>query len=284
MLKALKQARAALALLNPEEIRGRAERPVAVGLVAAGDRGYRELEDFLVPQTLPPERREQVLEGVYRADAPSAAPMVDFVLYEPGLACPREAFPFRRDDPEETVAAVLAGHEDFSLALARRFPPFRKTVVHRIVEAVARENALFAIASALPNIVPSFFEMPWTFGEFASDTAFLTVNQVRMAFLIAGASGSEVGFSRQMLEIGTIVAGAFGWRAIARELAGKIPFGAGLIPKGGIAYAATVVIGKGLERYHRDAAAYTAMEREQLYREAYQEGTEVARSLAKHAD
>jgi hypothetical protein len=172
-------------------------------------------------------------------------------------------------------------HDDLALPLARRFPAFRKTVVDRIVLAVCRENALFAVATALPNIVPNLFELPWVLGEFASDTAFLTVNQIRMAFLIAAASGAEVSFSRQKLEIASIAAGAFGWRAIARELAGKIPLGAGLIPKGAIAFAGTFVVGKGLERYHRAAVPYTPEEREEAYQQAYEHGKAVAESLSK---
>jgi hypothetical protein len=288
MFKSLRQVRAAVSLLNPEEVRGRATQPVAIGLVATSDRGYRKLEDFLVPETLPQEMREQSLKTVYRAGDGRAAAQVDLVLYEAGLPCPRGAFRCQADTPEATVAEILAAHEERSLALARHFPAFRKTVVDRIVQTVSRENALFAVATALPNIVPGLLELPWAFGEFASDTAFLTVNQIRMAFLIAAASGAEVGFAKQKLEIASIAAGAFGWRAIARELAGKIPFGAGLIPKGAIAYAGTFVVGKGLERLHRAATPYTAKEREEVYREAYQQGKAIGASLseerAEHAD
>ena len=45
--------------------------------------------------------------------------------------------------------------------------------------------------------------------------------------------------------------GAFGWRALARELVGKIPMGGGLIPKAAIAYAGTRVVGLSLERLYR---------------------------------
>ncbi|MBV9745130.1 MAG: hypothetical protein JO099_15320 [Acidobacteriia bacterium] len=282
MLEGLKQVRAAFSLLNPEDIRGRAMRPVAIGLVATSSRGYRELEEFLAPPALPAEVREAALAGVCRAGDEDSAAQVDMVLYESGLPCPRGAFRHNRADPEITVSEILAAHEENSLALARRFPAFRKTVVAHIVQSVSRENALFAIATALPNIMPSMFELPWTFGEFASDTAFLTVNQVRMAFLIAAASGGEVGFGKQKLEILSIGAGAFGWRAIARELAGKIPLGAGLIPKGAIAYAATFLVGKGLERYHLGSAPYAANEQKALYQEGYQHGKALAESYSKN--
>ena len=120
---------------------------------------------------------------------------------------------------------------------------------------------------------PSLVELPWAFGEWASDTAFLTVNQVRMAFLIAAACGKPVGFTHQKLEILSIGAGAFGWRAIARELVGKIPFGGGLIPKGLIAFAGTYMVGKGLERLHH-GHAWTAADREQAYQHGLARGRE----------
>jgi hypothetical protein len=149
-------------------------------------------------------------------------------------------------------------------------------VVDRIVHSVARENALFALTTALPNVVPSLLELPWAMGEFASDTAFLTVNQVRMAFLIAAACGYEVGLAPQKGEILTIAAGAFGWRAIARELSGKMPFGTGLIPKAAIAYAGTYAVGKGLEALHRTGRNHTREESRALYRVGYDRGAQLA--------
>src|ERR1051325_7145711 len=96
---------------------------------------------------------------------------------------------------DATARAILNGEDDLSLALARQFPAFRKPVIDGIVQSIARENALFSIATALPNILPSLIELPWALGEFASDTAFLTANQIRMAFLIGAACGSEIGFA-----------------------------------------------------------------------------------------
>jgi hypothetical protein len=47
--------------------------------------------------------------------------------------------------------------------------------------------------AAKNTTVPSLVELPWAFGEFASDTMFLTGNQIRMAFAIAAACGKEGG-------------------------------------------------------------------------------------------
>jgi hypothetical protein len=173
----------------------------------------------------------------------------------------------------------LEDADQWGLALARLFPPFRKAVAERVIVTVSRENALFSIATALPNVVPSLVSMPWAVGELASDTAFLTANQIRMAFLLAAASGRDVGYREQKAEIASIFAGAFGWRAIARELSGKIPFGAGLIPKAAVAFAGTYVVGLSLERYYRMGRAFTTAERKAAYKEAYERGKSVASSM-----
>ena len=208
---------------------------------------------------------------------------MDLYLHEDGLACPADAFIFRRGNPEAMVEEIVEAREDIRLPLARWFPRFRKPVVDRIVQSIAKENALFAVVSALPNIVPSILDLPWAVGEFASDTAFITLNQVRMAFLIAAASGKKIGLSEQTTEVISIAGGAFGWRALARELAGKIPLGGGLIPKGAIAFAATYVIGKGIERLHDVGRGYSRGERRQVYRAAYERGKGIAKALIPQA-
>ncbi len=182
-------------------------------------------------------------------------------------------------DPGETFQAIVRDRADFELPLARQFPGFRRCAVDRIVQTVARENALFAITTALPDLIPSLIELPWSFGEWASDTAFLTANQVRMAFLISAACGKEIGFGAQKGQMLSIGASAFGWRAIARELAGKIPFGGGLLAKGAIAYAGTVLVGKSLEFLHREEVDFPQEEQRKTYKDALERGKEIARSL-----
>ena len=282
MLKMLKQARAALGMLNPEEVRKRVERPIHVGLVAANESGYCEMEDFLVPTTLGRDDRIARLGQVHRAGDADVPAKVDIVLYQQGLDVPKSAYEFRRNDPDSTMAEILSNRAEDALALARHFPPLRKPVTDRIIMSVARENALFAIATALPNILPSMVALPWAVGEFASDTAFLTANQIRMAFQIAAACGHDIGFSNQKGAVVSIVASAFGWRALARELAGKIPLGEGLIPKGAIAFAGTYVVGKGLQRF-ADGGEFTRQESESAYREALDRGKDIAQSLQRRA-
>ncbi|HEV3333548.1 MAG TPA: hypothetical protein VG096_21335 [Bryobacteraceae bacterium] len=283
MLDVVKQVRAAFSLLNPDQVRKEAARPVSLGLVATSDQAYEELEDFLIPASLPTATRGQMQESIHRAADPRVPPKVDLVLYEAGLLCPAGAVGYQPDDPEATIREILRECDDLGMALARRFPVFRKAVVENIIMSVAKENTLFSVATALPNVVPNMFELPWAFGEFASDTVFLTLNQVRMAFLIAASCGAEVGLTQQKGEILSIVSAAFGWRTIARELAGKIPLGGGLIPKGAIAFAGTWVVGKGLERYHHGNVPYTRRQRDEIYQEAYVRGKQAAEVLTGNA-
>jgi hypothetical protein len=279
MLNVLKQARAAFSLLRPQDIRESAERVVHIGLVADGSSAYAEMEDFLVPAGTPRPEWNLRMRQVHRANDPKVPDRVDLILYEPGLPCPQGAYTFHRGHPEDTIAEILHDKSELALALARQFPVFRRAVVEHTIHVVARENTLFAIATALPNVVPNLIELPWTLGEFASDTAFLTTNQVRMAFQIAAACGKEVGLGPQKAEVLGIVGSAFGWRALARELVSHIPLGGGLIPKGAIAYAGTYVLGKGLEFLLVQDRPHTNEERERLYQEGLEQGRHFAGSL-----
>lgn len=278
MLSNLRQAKAAFSHLNPAGVRKLAGKTLRIGLIAAGDRGYEAMEEFLVPSSVPVEERATGRSLIFRGGDGYAPALVDVVLYEDGIPAPDEAYVLHRHDPGATLDAILHDHSEYDLPLARQFPGFRTFVVDRIVRDIARENALFAMATALPDLVPNLIELPWIFGEWASDTAFLTANQVRMAFLISAACGKEVGLGEQKGQLLSIGAGAFGWRAIARELMGKIPFGGGLLAKGAIAYAGTVVVGKGLEYLHREEMNFPHELQRRTYKDALSRGRELAKS------
>lgn len=275
-IEVFRQIRTAVHQLNPGVVREAAERPLSIGLEATSSETLAAMEDFLAPPGLSRRRRLQLFECLHRIGDSGTPQSFDIVLSEEGFPEVPGAFPFRAGDPKRTVRAILRERGDLSLALASRFPPFRQPVIHGIIQDIAQENALFALFSALPDVLPNVFALGWAAAEFASDTAVLTVNQARMAFLIAAASDRPVGFLDQKRQIASIVAGAFGWRAMARELAGKIPFGGGLIPKAAISYAGTYVVGLSLERFYRIGYGMTAAEREGVYREALANGRRFA--------
>jgi hypothetical protein len=277
----VKNVRKALVHLNPSGVRAEAERVVTIGLTAGQPAHYGAMESFLAPPDLPVRVRLRALRHVFHTDTPGAPPDFDVEIQDESLPPCRGVYDFRFDAPAETVQRILRDREDLELPLARLFPPFREEACRRIVRRISKENAVFAMAMALPNVVPSFVSLPWAAGEFASDTAILTANQIRMAFLLAAAGGRDVGYAAQKAEIGSIVAGAFGWRALAREIVGKVPAGAGLIPKAAIAYAGTFVVGKSIVRLHRAGRSLSRRERKDTYQAAYAQGCNVAAQMVE---
>jgi uncharacterized protein (DUF697 family) len=275
----LRQIRTAFRQLNPNEVRRAAGRPLSIALVAASSQSMAAMEDLLAPPTVSRKKRAEIFELLHRVGDPGAPLRYDLEIVEESLLAAPGAFLFYEAEPERMVREILDQREDLQLALARHFPAFRKAVVARTIQEVSRENALFALLTALPDVLPGLFVAGWAAGEFASDTAVLTVNQVRMAFVIAAASDRELGYREQKAQIASIVAAAFGWRALARELVGKIPFGGGLIPKAAVAYAGTFVVGESLQRFYDIGYGYTRAERQFAYQQAFERGKDVAKSL-----
>lgn len=270
----IRQVKSALASLNPKEVRDQAERPVCVGLVAASEESLGRMETFFAPPNFSPERRARAARLLVRGGHSDC----DVQIYESSLLRPSRAFSFDAEAPEDCVRRVLRARDDLALPLARNFYPFRKQASHHIIRSIAKDNALFCLATALPDVVP-FLSFGWAIGEFGSDAAFLTMNQIRMGFFLAAASDRVVGYREQKSEIASIIAGAFGWRALARELVGKVPFGGGLIPKAAIAYAGTYAVGVSLERLYRLGYGFTRDERRAVYEEAYDHGRQIAGML-----
>lgn len=269
------QIRHALRTLRPAQVRADAERDVRIGLIGSSAEALGEIEAFLAPPHLSPERRAEAAQSLLRG-APKGC---DLVLCESVLLAPAGAFAFDRERPESCVPVILKERPDLLLPLARRFYPFRKQASYKIVRTVAHENALFCLATALPDVVPGLLALPWAIGEYGSDAVFLTVNQIRMVFLLAAANDKRVGYREQRSEIASIAASAFGWRALARELAGKIPLGGGLIPKAAVAWAGTFAVGLSIERLYRLGYGFTRAERAAVYEDAIRHGKEVARML-----
>ena len=272
----------AIAHLNPQETRDMADEPVRLVLVADDDLSYRQMENYFTPVHLSNDKRAEVANVVYRSSSAAGANTLStgqtIQVYARGVAKPMEAFVFHPEHPEHTVNDIIRAYPKLAIALARHIYPFRAPVVEGLIKKISKENALFSLATAIPDMIP-FLTLPWAVGEFASDTAVLTANQVRLAFLLAAASDRDIGYREQKGELASILLGAFGWRAIARELVGKIPFGGGLLPKAAIAYAGTRVAGMSLERYYRIGYGFTREERQAAYADALERGKSIAGAM-----
>lgn len=286
-MKFLTQVREALRKVDPEDIRALAARRYRILLIAGSPASYAAVEDFLTPAGASRSKRMKAAETIARACDPGAEGRFHFIFAEHGMPAPEgwqeevDFFQFDVNRLPQFVTRFVSARPDEALALARLLEPVRHEYARQTIHQISRENALFSILTSLPNIVPGIAQIPWLIGEFASDTAVLTANQIRMAFLLAAASDRGVGFREQRREIGSIMAGAWGWRAGARQLVSKIPFGGGIIPKAAVAYAGTYVMGTALDRLYRLGYGLSREEREKAYEEAYARGREVASSLAR---
>lgn len=280
-LPILKEISSAFRSLNPSEVESLAEHRVSFGVLAADDAVAAEIFSFLIPSDLSEARSREIGLSITRIASEDDFGRCTVGLAESAVPHPAHFYPFDPSRPETAVKAILDEHEDAWIPLARWFPAFREEVIERLIWKVSKENAMFTVATAVPNIVPSIVTVPWAVGEFASDTAFLTMNQVRMAFLIGASSDRSVGYLEQKGQIGSIVAAAFGWRAIARELAGKIPAGGGLAAKGLTSFAGTYVVGKSLERYFRFGSKLTRAERRELYSQAFERGRDAVQRIVE---
>jgi hypothetical protein len=278
-LSVLKDIRKIYAGMNADEIRGAAHRELNVGLLASSDEGYLEMERFLAPWWLDDVSRAEAVRSIRQVDG-TPTRHFDFVLCEPGIPIPPNGYLFDESDTISMAQTIVKDHHEIELAIARRFPLFRRPAADNIIHRISRENALFALVTALPNVIPSVIDLPWAIGEFATDTAFLTMNQIRMAMLMAAVHGHTIGYTEQKAQIAVIAAGAFGWRALARELVGKIPLGGGLIPKAAVAFAGTYVVGLGLDKVNRTGAGFSRAEKEDAYADAFAKGKEVVQELA----
>lgn len=274
-LNLFQSVKQAIGNLDPQEVRDQADRPLRIGLYASSGQAYQEMLRFFAPAEISDRKRIE-LGGILQRAADLEH--YDISVYSSELAIPNHGFYFSPVNPERTVREILQRRPELALPLARHLYPFRQPVIQKIVTKISKENALFALATALPDIVP-LLSLPWAIGEFASDTAFITANQLRMGFFLAAASDRPIGYREQKGEIATVLLGAFGWRAIARELVGKIPLGGGLLPKAAIAYAGTRVVGMSMERYYRIGYGYTRDERKVIYAQALQRGKTVANAM-----
>jgi hypothetical protein len=275
----ISQISRAIKTLNPNEVEEMASRPIRVGLIAPDSQSFAEMEDFLTPQHVSTRRRMEIAEVLYRSGEPGSPQEFDLTLFHGSMTRQPNAFAFYPSHPDLTVQEVLDFREDLSLPLARHFVPFRGPVINRTIHKISRENAMFTVVTALPNVLPSALIAPWAVAEFASDTAVLTTNQVRMAFLLAASSDLDIGYRHQKAEIASVIASAFGWRALARQLIGKMPFGGGLVAKASVAYAGTFVVGSGIERLYRIGYGYTREERKAAFEQAVERGKTVAGEL-----
>ena len=276
----LRQVLSALQKLRPSEVLAAAQRPVTLGILAADERFVDDVQELLFPDPHAADC-ERLLLVTNEADFAR----VTAGFAEDGVPHPAHFYVFEPHRPSAAVAALLDDdrNEELLIALAASFPGLRTAVSERLIWKVAKENTLFTVATSLPNIVPSVLSLPWAVGEFASDTAFLTVNQVRLALMLAAAHGRPVGYDRQAIPVGSILVSAMGWRALARTAVSKIPAGGGVLSKGLVAFAGTFAMGRALEFWFQQGGSISKAAEAEVYADALQRGRSTVERIVKNA-
>ncbi len=267
-------------MLDPADVAARADRPVTLGLLASDELFGDAVFEYLFPEPGDPQPG-----SVLWIAGTDDFRLATVGFSEGGIPHPPHFHVFLPEDPESSATRMLdaVAGEDAWLPLARTFPGLRRAVSERVIWKIAKENTLFALTTSLPNVIPSILSVPWAVGEFASDTAFLTMNQVRMAFFLAAAHGRSVGYDRQSIPIGTVVGAAFGWRSLARGLASKVPGGAGLVSKGLVAFGGTYAVGRALEHWFRSGGVLGRAAEAEFFRDGAERGRATVERLVQGA-
>jgi uncharacterized protein (DUF697 family) len=178
---------------------------------------------------------------------------------------------------EQTLERILDDRPDLLLPLARSLPVFRRRASQRIIAQTATANAQFALITGVAEAIPiANVFLPVSA---VSDIIVLTKNQTMMVLRLAAAHGLPVEYKSRTKEVAPILANAFGWRAVARELVGAIPM-VGFLARAMIAYAGTVTVGKAAQLYYETGESVTKAQAKRIYREAYEASREKVRALA----
>jgi uncharacterized protein (DUF697 family) len=259
--------------LSTEEVRELADKQFRIALVGSTMRTHDVAEQLLEGLSLPeretsraflvcsptvPSEPADILIDCGSADEPVLGEHYTWLLPEDGALVARR------------IVSDLPG---LAVALARRFPMFREPAIEHLIKEASRVNGQIAMLSAIPGVIPvaSVFLPPAA----VADIVMLTKNQIMLLLKIAAALGMSYHTRDRLKEIVPVVAGAMGWRSLAREFVGLVPGGVGLLVKGAIAYAGTYVVGKGAEWFWRTGRELSRQQKERLYRQMLEEATRV---------
>jgi uncharacterized protein (DUF697 family) len=260
--------------VSTQPIRQEAERPFLIG-IAGSPAFIAAVEDVLTGPDATPQERAMAEARLVRAPAPSGVEAIavlsrcDVVLAgedapEPARIRPAEVIALA--DPTRAPQLLLERRPDWHLALARHLPGLRPLASEQIIQNISKVNAQVAMVSAVPQAIPII--APLFPAAAGTDILVLTKNQVMMVIRLAAAHGRTPEPRARIREILPVVGSAFGWRSLARQLAGMVPGGVGLALKATIAYTGTYIVGRGAVFYYQVGRPPTRIEMRGLRREA----------------
>jgi uncharacterized protein (DUF697 family) len=173
----------------------------------------------------------------------------------------------------EFVPAVMRLLPEYYLALSRHYPLFRQAVAHHLINDACFTNAAYSLSTGLIEIVP-ILNIPMN----VADVIILTKNQIFLAYKLGLALGMSTQIQTYVTTFGGVLGAGFFWRQLAHMLVGLIPAW-GIIPKVGVAYAGTFVVGNVVLRWYQTGKHISKSQMRQLYSQAFGRGKQLAAKL-----
>jgi uncharacterized protein (DUF697 family) len=204
---------------------------------------------------------------------------------KPGAGAPPLVLPWRPrqavygpvDDvaflSEKFVPAMIRLLPDRVLGLGRSFPLFRTAIGRYLINDTSQSNAAYSLATGLAEIVP-ILNIPLV----VTDTVILTKNQAFLAYKLGLVFGFSTEWKDYLAEFGGVLGFGFLFRQFAHLLVGLIP-GFGIIPKVGVAYAGTEIVGRTVLQWYLTGRHLTRPQLRSLYQQAYLRGKAAAVKL-----
>ena len=163
------------------------------------------------------------------------------------------------------------------IALGRCFPFFRFPIAQHLIRDSCLANASYALSTGLAAIVP-VFDIPLNL----TDMVVLTKNQAFLVYKLGLTLGLSQYWRDYIAEFGSVMGGGFLWRQLGRTLIGLIP-AYGIIPKVGIAYAGTFVVGNTVLQWYLTGRHLSRNQMRELYKAAFAQGKKVAQEMMDKA-
>jgi uncharacterized protein (DUF697 family) len=200
------------------------------------------------------------------SNAPAAGSIADYVVQSLSIAALRPRF----------FVHLIDACKGVEIAVGRRLPPLRETVAAKLTRDAANNALKVAVASAVVDHIPL---VGVVLGAFASAGDMVAITGIQMMLLlhIEATYGQDPDVQR-MWKLLPVIGGGFGWRTLARELAGFVPV-AGVAIKGAIAYAGTIVVGEGVTFFLEHGDHMSKHQAAQIYDRTKDDAMRFARDI-----
>jgi uncharacterized protein (DUF697 family) len=175
----------------------------------------------------------------------------------------------------EFVPAVMRLLPEYHLALARYLPLFRLGVARHMINDTCFTNAAYSLGTGLMEIVP-ILNIPMNVG----DIIILTKNQVFLVYKLGLALGMPTELQSYITTFSGVLGASFFWRQVAYMLIGLIP-GFGIIPKVGVAYGGTAVVGNVVLQWYLTGRHISRQQIRKLYASTSAMGRQLGSKLRK---